>query len=359
MIITSPGKVAISSLLGLSLALSNCTSFPTLVEVSRVRHNQNYAAARDIRFQYTVTDLDVLNFTNGVKRHLDKRSSIHTNVRYGSATTMATLGGLAGAAKTLGWSTGTASMLGLGGTFIFGLGQIFNSKGHAQAYEQSLAAVQAAEARFLFYSLKGRFKNGKVDKEHWPQPTAGIPSSTQLTFEGEMLYYRVTKILNVLYDSLAGKIPDLQDLKEAHGEGDGTGGNAGQPPPSPGDPSPPTNPDKPLPPDKIPAHLKPQNERLENAFKNMDEAAMAEKLKVEGFGNPDKLTVKQYLAQLILAEVNLPVVDAAGHPLPEALPVEDKKNAYIPSLTYYRSNAADSLFIEKMEKAYRTYFLLP
>lgn len=53
-----------------------------------------------------------------------------------------------------------------------------------------------------------------------------IPSEKFLTPDGESLYYRVSKILKVLDDTLAAKIPDLQDLKEAQGESTAVGSPA-------------------------------------------------------------------------------------------------------------------------------------
>ncbi|SKA94858.1 hypothetical protein SAMN02745166_02222 [Prosthecobacter debontii] len=339
-------KPHLALLLGCSVTFSSCRSFDSLIEISRMRaaaklepggagktgqkqdRFNRRAAATDITLQYTVTDLDVLNFTNGVKNHLDRRSSIHTNLRYGSATTMATLGGLAGAAKTVGWSTGTASALGLGATYVFGLGQIFNSKSHAQAYEQCLADVQAAEASYFFYRLGGR-ANGT------PEPANGIPSATHLTYEGEVLYYRVTKVLNVLYDSLAGKIPDLQDLKEARGEG--TAGQATSKAPTP--PTPPNQ--QAAAATEIPAVLKPRNERLETAFTAMNEVEYS---KAHPIIIPPGSTLKQHLATLILAKADLPI--PAG------------KDA-LEGLTFYRKNATTEAQTAKLESAYRAYHVLP
>ncbi|MBA3962639.1 MAG: hypothetical protein H0X40_12160 [Chthoniobacterales bacterium] len=49
-----------------------------------------------------------------------------------------------------------------------------------------------------------------------------IPNSAILTPDGETLYYKITKILKVLDDALAGNIPALQDLKESAGNTSGT-----------------------------------------------------------------------------------------------------------------------------------------
>ena len=175
----------------------------------------------DVRVQYTVTDWDVLNFSDEVKRKLANRSSFHMGVQYGAAGASATLGALAGAASIIGWGVETASGLGLGATYIFGMGKIFDAKGHAQAYEQAFTAIQAAEASYYFQTLGMRFT--KLNDRTIVDPDSGgprahVPSQLTLTPAGEKLYYRVSKILKVLHDTLSSKIPELQDLKEANGE---------------------------------------------------------------------------------------------------------------------------------------------
>ena len=230
----------VSTGVAIALLLQGCST-PTLVEVARRRQatDDDRAASRnvrdDVRVKYSVTDWDVLNFTDEVKRKLANRSSFHMGVRYGSAGTQATLGALAGAAKTFGWGISTASGFGLGATYIFGMGQIFDAKSHAQAYEQSFTAIQAAEATYYFNQLGMGFETDKAtgktivlkgDKNG----RSDIPSQTNITPDGATLYYRVSKILKVLGDMLASKIPDLQDLKDA--KGDSTGGPASPAAPS-------------------------------------------------------------------------------------------------------------------------------
>jgi hypothetical protein len=221
-------KRAFSILVVLMLVFELCgCSTPTLVQVARRRQaaeaggHSGGSVKDDVRVKYQVTDLDVLNFTDEVKRKLMNRSSFHTGVQYGSAGTQATLGALAGAAEIIGWGVSTASGLGLGATYIFGMGKIFDSKGHSQAYEQAFTAIQAAEANYYFHQLKMGIKeeNGRtvVDPD-LGEPRGGIPSSESLSPEGERLYFRVSKILKVLNDTLSAKIPELQDLKAAQGE---------------------------------------------------------------------------------------------------------------------------------------------
>jgi len=210
---------------------------PTLVEIARRRqvndrseHNNALKNGRnvkdDVNVAYHLTDLDVLNFTDEVKRKIANRSHFASGVRFGSAGTQATLGALAGAANTFNWGVGTASGLGAGATYIFGMGEIFDAKGHAQAFEQAFTAIQAAEANYYFRQLGMGFNkvNGQSQLDLTKaQARCDIPSNTYLTPDGETLYYRVSKILKVLEDTLASKIPDLQDLKEANGESGGSG----------------------------------------------------------------------------------------------------------------------------------------
>jgi len=216
----------ISILLIGSILLGGCST-PTLLQVTRRRQaDATGYGENDVRLQYHVTDLDVLNFTDEVKRKLARRSAFHMGVRYGSAGTQATLGALAGAAKVIGWGVSTSSGFGLGATYIFGLGQIFDAKAHAQAYEQAFTAIQSAEANFYFHQAGMHFLeqpagSGKFVVDPAPVPeTSGrdIPRSDRLTPDGETLYYQCVKNLKVLDDVLAGKIPDLQDLKDAKGD---------------------------------------------------------------------------------------------------------------------------------------------
>lgn len=146
------------ALIGL-LMLSSCST-PTLVEVARRGRaaNSGRDVKDDVTAPYHIADRDVLNFTDEVKRKLANRSNVHRGICYGSATTQATLGVLAGAAETAGWSASVASGLGMSATYIFGLGQICDSKGHAQAYERAFIAIQSAEATYYFYRLGLRFK---------------------------------------------------------------------------------------------------------------------------------------------------------------------------------------------------------
>ena len=209
-----------------ALVLVSCST-PTLVQIAR-RRNRN--KKDDVTVKYTVTDWDVLNFTDEVKRKLANRSSFHTGVRFGSAGAQATLGTLAGAAETFGWAASTASGLGIGATYIFGMGQIFDSKAHAAAYEQACEAIKAAEASYYFRELQMGFTtdaNGKkIADPTQGAPSGEIPSQNYLTPAGETLYYRTTKILKVLNDALVSQIPNLEDLKEANGESSASGSPA-------------------------------------------------------------------------------------------------------------------------------------
>jgi hypothetical protein len=225
-------SLALQILAAVGLSMVSSCSTPTLVEVARRGQaaNSGRDVKDDVTAPYHITDRDVLNFTDEVRRKLANRSNVHMGIRYGSATAQATLGALAGAAETAGWTASAASGLGMGATYIFGLGQIFNSKGHAQAYEQAFTAIQSAESSYYFHRVGLAFKesppkSGKyvVDDSRVNTPTAvassgDIPPSDRLTPDGQRLYYRVVKTMKVLEDVLADKIPDLQDLKDAKGD---------------------------------------------------------------------------------------------------------------------------------------------
>jgi hypothetical protein len=209
---------------------------PTLVEVSRMDHGATKSDKEQLTAPYNVTDLDVLNYTNRIKINLSRHFTLASGARYGASLTQTTLSALAGAASTAGWSVATASGLGAGSSFISGIGQVFDAKGDAQAYETAFVEIQRAESLFYFYQVGGKFITPKDDtppakaKTGSPKaatvkpaystsaPNGHIPNGNGLSKDGEMLYYRVICILQVLDDALAKKIPDLQALKDAKGD---------------------------------------------------------------------------------------------------------------------------------------------
>jgi hypothetical protein len=193
--------IAASVMLLVVLVMESCST-PTLPQVARRRAARTERNKNDVTTPYQITDWDVLNFADEINRKLENRSHSHEGIRYGSAGAQTTLGALAGAAESLGWAVSTASMLGAGATYIFALGQVFNAKGHAQAYEQAFTDIQNAEADFY----KAAANQGGV-----------IPNQEKLTKPGAELYARVSKTLKVLDDVIAGTIPDLQDLAKAKG----------------------------------------------------------------------------------------------------------------------------------------------
>jgi hypothetical protein len=210
------------SLLTVLVCVAGCVSYPTLVEIARTRQNPD--KSKDLSAYYHITDRDVLDYTDRIKILLSSKLSSSSFTRYSSSTTQITLATLAGAAATAGWSVAAASGLGMGSAFISGLGQSIDAKGHAQAYEQALTAVQSAESTFYFRQVGLSFGTDASGRSVVVRSGVNnaasndIPSTTKLTPDGETLYYRVTKVLKVLDDVLASKIPDLQDLKDAKGD---------------------------------------------------------------------------------------------------------------------------------------------
>jgi hypothetical protein len=174
---------------GLSM-VSSCST-PTLAEVAG--RGQAARSGRDVKddvtVMYHITDRDVLNFTDEIKRKLANRSNVHMGIRYGSTTAQAPLGALAGATATAGWSASVASGLGMGATYIFGLGQIFDSKAQAQAYEQAFTAIQNPESNYYFHRVGLAFKDSKksvidysgVDPACAKPDARNIPPSDRLT----------------------------------------------------------------------------------------------------------------------------------------------------------------------------------
>ena len=102
----------------------------------------------------------------------------------------------------------------------------FSTQKRAQAYEHAFTAIQNAESNYYFHRVGLAFKDSKksvidysgVDPACAKPDARNIPPSDCLTPDGQTLYYRVIKTLQVLEDVLANKIPDLQDLKDAKGD---------------------------------------------------------------------------------------------------------------------------------------------
>jgi len=237
----------------LCMSLGACVSLPTLVQVARERQygnnkqdavqgmDQSTAQAsgsyttlatsgtgstyrrwlhrNDLSVSYIITDLDVVNWTDRVKVIIAKHCDQATLLRYSSATGQDALTTLAGAASLAGWSTATASGLGLGATFISTLGSTFDSKGDAALYDDAFTNIQDAENLYYFYSMGMQFdKNGKVTPDSWKVRRADVPSCHYYSAQAETLQHRVIAAIKVLDAALARKIPDLQDLKDAKGD---------------------------------------------------------------------------------------------------------------------------------------------
>jgi hypothetical protein len=181
-----------------------------------------------------------------------------------------------------------------------------------------------------------------------------VPSSTNFTPDGETLYYRVGKILKVLDDTLAARIPDLQDLKEANGESGGKGSpakTADAPPVTP--PSSSTTGTQSLASGSasqqsettlvIPPQLIPRNQRLKQAFPTSNDVARTEVESAHLFV-PGGALPREYLAQSILAKADLPSL---------------QNESSLASLTFYRKHATDDATTTRLENAYRIFALIP
>lgn len=192
---------------------------PSVVQIARMRAG---GGTLDPFQDYHVTDRDVLDYTDNIKSLLSSKLTKHSTVRHGSSGLQVLLSSLISLVPAFGWSTSAASIMGGGNSFIHGIGENIDAKGRAQAYETALASVQKAESTFYFYQTGMTFDTDKTGKKtvnrSGEEPNPNVPSRTDLTADGQTLYYRVTKSLQVLEDTLASKIPDLQDLKDAQGD---------------------------------------------------------------------------------------------------------------------------------------------
>ena len=213
----------IISLICTGLVLAGCAANTiNLQTIARKRASLKMCCKENVCVEYHITDLDVLDYTDQVKASLARKGNIDSGVQYGATSTQVTLGALAGASTAFGWAASTASTLGIAGTYVFGLGQVFNAKDRSQAYETALSDIQKSESTYFFFRTGNHFEavNGKVVPKYVLKDDQGgdVPPHDRLTKDGQTLYYRVTKAIAVLEAALANKIPNLQDLKDAKGD---------------------------------------------------------------------------------------------------------------------------------------------
>ena len=97
-------------------------------------------------------------------------------------------------------------------------------------------------------------------------------------------------------------------------------------------------------PPAIPAQLLPRNARLENAFETLSEDQASKLLQDKGKFPQGGATPKEYLAKLVLADADLPLLE---------------NHTAIYSLAFYRGHATDEATTAKLENAYRHYSILP
>lgn len=153
-----------------------------------------------------ITDADVLGFTDGVKKILQRRSNLARRVRMGSGTGQilaaaagATLGLIAHA------NVETVAALAAVSAVIPELQTIWDARGRAETYNQGLNLIQKAEARYY-------------EKKTAAGPlTKGI-SSQELTPEGVELLKEVTASIQVVGTALVELIPTVDELLAAHGK---------------------------------------------------------------------------------------------------------------------------------------------
>jgi hypothetical protein len=94
----------------------------------------------------------------------------------------------------------------------------------------------------------------------------------------------------------------------------------------------------------IPEQLRPRNARLENAFKFLSPDDAKKRLQDKGKFPPEGVTPKEYLAKVLLADADLPLLE---------------NHTAVDSLAFYRRHAVDETATAKLEKAFRDYRIPP
>lgn len=94
----------------------------------------------------------------------------------------------------------------------------------------------------------------------------------------------------------------------------------------------------------IPEQLRPRNAQLENAFKFLSPDDAKKRLEDKGKFPPEGVTPKEYLAKVLLADADLPLLE---------------NHTAVDSLAFYRRHAVDETATAKLEKAFRDYRIPP
>jgi hypothetical protein len=166
---------------------------PSLIQLARIRAGGDAA-----HFDYQISDMDVMNYTDHVKSILRAKFTHARFARYTSATAQVLFGTAAGASAIFDGGTSTVATLALLSASMPELGNIFNAKARAETYQDAVRMIEDAEVDFL--------------------TEAGTPSSAVLTDSGIDLYRRVTTSIHVVEKAVVGQIPTLKEMQDATGQ---------------------------------------------------------------------------------------------------------------------------------------------
>lgn len=160
---------------------------------------------RDIKepgVEYSITDQDVLEFSNNLRHMLRAKMQYSTIASYASGmTALATATAAATLAATGGSAIGTAG-LAAASVFTGDAVGLFKLKERVNAYVDGIALIEDAEAKYF----------DKIAKDYH-----GKVSNSKLTVPGAELYIRVVGSLKLVEKALAARIPTKEDIEAATG----------------------------------------------------------------------------------------------------------------------------------------------
>lgn len=154
--------------------------------------------------EYTITDQDVLNFTDNLQNMLRTKMHVSTIGAYVASFTAVAVGSAAAIYAATGGTTAAVAALAASSVFATDTLGIFKPKARARAYQGALALIGQAQGRY-FVAISGNGKNGEV-------------SNSQLTRPGANLYVQVMASLNLMEKAIVSEIPTVEDIQLATGK---------------------------------------------------------------------------------------------------------------------------------------------
>ncbi len=165
-----------------------------------------YYKAVDRSIDYTVTDREILEFTNHVRHMLRTKMKwasvaayVSSTISLATAATAATVGVTSGGGASV---IRAVAALSASSLFTNDLISIFKMKDRAQAYQDGLALIESSEARYFQTMAK---KKGRVE-------------NYKMTQHGADLYAETVGAIKLIEKALVNSIPTLEEVKQATGE---------------------------------------------------------------------------------------------------------------------------------------------